>query len=461
MEPETPHALFSFTNNNCTVICSLAFTNNSLNADTYKWNFGDGSFSTAENPDHFYGLSGMYQVTLTASKDGVSDSDTQMVEIKRPESSYNFGSTLNESATAFVQTSDGGYVITGNKMAGDGSLNVYLIKVDASRHLVWEKAFGSSGDQAANAIKQTNDGGFIIAGYTKSGDETTSDVYLIKLNAEGFLLWKKTFDNANQGDVGTDLVLEDDGYILTGRTKMDASRLYSDILLMKTDLQGNMLWQKSMGSTYFDSGNAIIRSSDGHFVVAGAYNTGPGVQQPYLIKFNTDGTIIWEQYLTDDQLATINSLQETSEGGFILGGITNFGGYRGIIAKTNSNGELEWSKKFTDHGVLLNSIESIAVASDGGYIVCGEEDRSGYDFPVRRHVMVIKTDAEGNQQWIHDYALGGRNGNAFDIQQTLDGGYALAGFMLIEPVYPTLDIPISRYDNDVYFLKIDQSGNLQ
>jgi len=442
-------ASFTIANNNCTAICQVIFTNTSENAATYSWDFGDGSpVSTEINPKHYYVKSGTYHVILTAFKNGQSDSDTQMVEIKRPLIPYAIGTSKNEFGTGLVQTGNGGYVVAGSRDAEDGSTDVYLFKTDASRNVIWEKRFGGSGNQVGNAIKPTSDGGYIIVGKTTTlaWGYDYDDVYLVRTDAAGNLLWEKTFTNTTN-EAGEDVIQTGDGgFLITGISKAEGPA--TDLLLIKTDVQGNTLWEKRLGTpTGADAGYTIQQASDGNFIVGGYYNYGPGGVQPYMIKIDNEGAIIWEQH-TAGELAFIFSVRETSDDGFIWAGVNGAGSshWRGVITKTDENGVVEWSKKFPQPGVLFNQIECVRQTSDGGYIMCGLMDESGYDSPARRQILVIKTDAAGTATWTKTYAAGGRLGNGLDIQQTPEGGYMLVGHMRIES------------DFDVYLLKIDQNG---
>jgi PKD repeat protein len=456
----TPLALFTVSNNYCTAICSLSFTNLSVYADTYTWDFGDGSAtSTATHPFHIYSISGTYRVILTSSKSGQSDSDTQMVEIKRPVSLYAIGSSKNEFGTGLVQTGDGGYVVAGSREAGGGTMDVYLFKTDASRNVIWEKQFGGSGYQTANAIRPTSDGGFVIVGGSSGDASGFDDVYLAKTDGDGNLTWQKKLSSSTK-ETGEDVTQTNDGgFLITGRSQINGSATDYDLLLMKTDLQGNVIWEKHLGTPNTDGGYAIQRTSDDHFIVAGYYDYGLNVSRPYMIKIDNAGDVVWEQHNVDE-LNFAFSVQETFDGGFIWAGTNGPPGSsyaRSVITKTDASGAAEWSKKFLQPGYLFNQIECVRQTSDGGYIVCGQMDESGYDFPVRRQILVIKTDATGVATWTKTYAAGGRLGNAYDIQQTPDGGYIVVGHMLIEPVYQVIGDPFTDYD--VYLLKLDADGN--
>ncbi len=330
-----PLALFTVDNNYCTAMCKISFTNISVFADTYAWDFGDGSaISTAVSPSHYYTTSGIYRVILTASKSGHPENsrDTQLVEIKRPTGPYAIGTSQKEFGAGLVQTGDGGYVVAGSRDTENGSTDVYLFKTDASRNVIWEKSFGGSGNQVGNAIKPTSDGGYIIVGKTSSvaWGYDYDDVYLVRTDAEGNLLWKKTFFNV-KNESGEDVVQTGDGgFLITGISKAEGT--FTDLLLIRTDGGGNVIWQKNLGTSSEDAGYAIQQTSDGNFIVGGYYDYGLNVRQPYMIKIDNEGAIIWEQHNAGD-LAFVFSVRETSDGGFIGGVDGAEQHWRGVIKK--------------------------------------------------------------------------------------------------------------------------------
>ena len=459
-----PLALFTVTNNHCTAGCLLHFANLSVYADTYQWDFGDGSAgSTATNSEHYYNFSGTYRVILTASRSGQSNRDTQMVTIQRPVFPYAIGTSSRfEYAFGLVQTNDGGYVVTGIIENEDGSKDMYLFKTDASRNVIWEKHIGGSGNQAGHAIKPTSDGGYVIVGST-SNSASGSGVYLVKTDAEGSLLWERTLSNIVGQGVKDIIQTGDGGFLMTGISRAQGSS--SDLLLIRTDENGNVIWEKNMGTSNEDTGYTLQQASDGHYLVGGTYNYGFNTGQPYMIKIDDAGDIIWEKPAADG-LKIVKSLQETSDGGIIWAGQDGFSTshWHGMITKTDADGNVEWSRKFYEPGILFNEIQCVRQTSDGGFVICGQMDASGYSSTGHRLIFVIKTDATGNVVWTKsDYALNSKTGNAYDIQQTPDGGYILAGYIVVEPsaYFISLNTPLSAYDFDAYLLKIDQNGTPQ
>jgi hypothetical protein len=188
-----------------------------------------------------------------------------------------FGGSKNDVGNSVQQTSDGGYIIAGSTESfGAGRRDVYLIKTDARGNLVWQKTFGGRyDDDDGNSVQQTSDGGYIIAGTTAPSIDkvTTNDVYLIKTDGSGNLVWEKTFEGTWR-DVGNSVQqTSDGGYIIAGETR---KTFYSPSRadLIKTDANGNLVWRKAFGEGDAGScGKSVLQTSDGGYIIAGETGT--------------------------------------------------------------------------------------------------------------------------------------------------------------------------------------------
>ncbi len=446
---DTPLVSFTITNNNCIAACKITFTNTSVNTDFHKWDFGDGSAVSIDlNPSHTYSRGGVYNVTLTGTTNGHTVIVTQPVEINRPVIPYSIGTSSSESGTGVVQMEDGGYVVTGYTYVQDNSYNVYLLKTDASRNVIWEKNFGGSGTDLGHGLGKTNDGGFIIIGENRSVSGN-KDIYLIRTDAEGNLLWEKTFggivEDAGYGVTQT----SDNGFLLTGVTRTPGIE-FTDLIVIKTDDSGTLLWEKRMGSAHSDGGYAVTETSDGNYVVGGFSGAYVTSLYSYMIKMDPQGNVIWEQHTA--AWCYLYSVQETSDGNLIWAG-TDGGSTshcHGSMVKTDANGALIWNKTYFSPGVLHNNVKCGRQTLDGGYILCGSADLSGYQNTNLDAFMIIKTDADGNIVWEKYFSGNLKKGIGYDVRQTSDGGYIVVGEMKIQ-----------SGDFDIYLLKLDADGNVQ
>jgi hypothetical protein len=228
-----------------------------------------------------------------------------------------YGGDKFDQGTCLEETFDGGYIIAGNSSSfGNTGVDFYLIKIDASGNLLWQKTYGGAGDDYARSVQQTMDGGFIVAGDTDSSGSGETDFYLIKTDSAGNLLWQKTF-GVNSYDYGRSVQpTYDGGYVLAGEISSKGST-DSSIYLIKTDGLGNFLWQKLFGATGSNGANAVIQTLDGGLLIAG-YENAIGKS---LIRMDRLGNIRWQtQSGSTIGSGSFRSVRQTYDRGFIVTG---------------------------------------------------------------------------------------------------------------------------------------------
>jgi hypothetical protein len=332
-----------------------------------------------------------------------------------------FGGSDWDSGSSVQQTSDGGFILVGTTTSfGAGGFDVWLIKTDADGNKLWEKTFGGIRDDRGHSVQQTSDGGFILLGWTESFDAREADVWLIKTDADGNKLWEKTFGGSGS-DFGRSVQqTSDGGFILVGYTESFGAG-WADVWLIKTDADGNKLWDRTFGGSGLDSGSSVQQTSDGGFILVG-YTTsfGAGGFDVWLIKTDADGNKLWEKTFGGSRRDWGSSVQQTSDGGFILVGYTtSFGAGDVWLIKTDANGNKQWDRTFG--GSDWDEGWSVQQTSDGGFIIVGWTWSFGAG-----DVWLIKTDANGNKQW--DRTFGGSDWDwGFSVQQTSDGGFIIVG----------------------------------
>jgi hypothetical protein len=234
-----------------------------------------------------------------------------------------FGGSGDDRGYSVQQTRDGGYIIVGETESyGAGEADVYLIKVDANGNMQWSKTFGGSGDDVGYSVQQTRDGGYIIVGYTTSYGAGLFDVYLIKVDANGNMQWSKTFGGRGD-DVGYSVQqTSDGGYIIVGYTTSYGAGLF-DVYLIKVDANGNMQWSKTFGGGAWDEGYSVQQTSDGGYIIVGTTTSyGAGWEDVYLIKVDANGIMQWSKTFGGGSWDLGYSVQQTSDGGYIIVGFT-------------------------------------------------------------------------------------------------------------------------------------------
>ncbi|MCH7762002.1 PQQ-like beta-propeller repeat protein, partial [candidate division TA06 bacterium] len=322
-----------------------------------------------------------------------------------------YGGGLNDIGLSVQQSQDGGYIIAGSSMSfGAGLRDAYLIKTDSLGDTLWTRTFGGSLEDLGYSVKETQDGGYIIAGGTESFGAGFFDVYLVKTDSSGDTLWTRTFGGTNW-DLGYSVHQTQRGeFVIVGLTDPSGIGM-DDVYLIKTDSLGDTLWTKTYGGASVDVGYSVQETSDGGYIITGyTYSFGAGGVDVYLIKTDSLGDTLWTRTYGDDDDDVGRTVQQTSDGGYIIAGHTlSFGaGLSDVyLIKTDSLGDTLWTRTYGGTGKDFG--HSVQQTSDGGYIITGQMNSFG---AVGWAVYLIKTDSLGDTLWTKTY------GGAFS-----DGGY--------------------------------------
>lgn len=204
--------------------------------------------------------------------------------------SRTYGGPGNDLGYSVQITGDGGYVLVGKTSSFAPDSGAYLIRTDSTGNLLWSRTYGGSG----LSVQITEDGGYIIAGAIAKPD-ASADVYLIRADSEGNHLWNRTYGGPD-ADVGHSVrVAGDGGFVVAGITKSFGSGGW-DVYLLRTDSEGRLLWNRTYGGPDDDMGRSVQVTSDGGCIVAGSTKSyGSGKSDVYLVKTDSEGDMLWSK----------------------------------------------------------------------------------------------------------------------------------------------------------------------
>ena len=363
--------------------------------------------------------------------------------ISNPEIAFvkTFGGTKNESANTIIKTNDGGYLVAGFTQSSDGditnklndSFDFLLLKFDANNNLQWQNTFGGSDDDRASDVVESSDGGFVVLGASKSIDGDVSE------------------NNGQQ-----------------------------DYWLTKIDAFGNLLWQKTYGFSGADSGTSLIATNDGGYLLTGildvtasggagnsrATNSKHAGGDYWVIKVNNLGELQWSKYFGGTFTDTPFNLIETDINEYIIVGssdsqdvdITNpKGQYDFWVIKISNTGNLIWEKSFG--GDQNEEAKGITKTNDGNYLIIGDTRSNNKDVTNNKgaaDLWLIKISPLGDLIW--EKTIGGTSfDSGTSISNTLDNGFILCG----NSRSSDMDVSSNYGQNDAWIIKINVEGILE
>ncbi len=255
-----------------------------------------------------------------------------------------FGGKNWDAGAAITQTADGGYIIAGvTRSFGAGGDDVWLIRTDSLGDTLWTQTYGGPGDDLGASVQPTTDGGYIVTGWTNSFGAGGDDVWLIRTDSLGDTLWTRTY-GGRWTDAGSEVQpTADGGYVLAGGTTSFGAGSF-DVYLIRTDANGGALWTTTFGGKVWDDSYSVQQTSDGGYVLAGMTRSfGAGNHDAYLIKTDADGSAVWTRAFGGDSSDYGYSVQQTADGGYVMVGFTESFGAGGEdvwLVKTDSLGNV-------------------------------------------------------------------------------------------------------------------------
>jgi len=362
-----------------------------------------------------------------------------------------FGGSGYEEGWSVDQTEDGGYILTGETTSyGATASSVWLIKTDSSGNEQWNRTFGENeGFHKGWAVQQTTDNGYIIAAEEWPTGSETSDGMLIKIDSSGNEEWTRFFSGPYDDGCFDAKESNDGGYIVTGFT--ESYEGLWDLWLIKTDSDGNLTWARTFGGEDYEEGQSVQQTLDGGYIVTGsAQSYTPGWDYDlWLIKTDSLGIEEWNKTFGGDWADRGRCVQQTADDGYIIAGVTVLygAGWADVwVVKVDGYGNEQWNKTFG--GVDWDSGFSVKQTSYGGYIITGEIGADEFGFHAG--IYLIKIDGNGNEEWNKTFG-GTETDKGRSVQQTTDGGYIIAGYTDSYGAgnYDVWLIKVAPFDNQV------------
>jgi len=374
-----------------------------------------------------------------------------------------FGGSGIDQAYSIQQTLDEGYIVAGKSESSNGDVggnkgefDYWILKLDKSGNIEWEKNYGGSENDEAYSIQQTLDEGYIVGGNSRSLDGdvgTTSypalDYWIIKLDKSGNIEWEKIYGGSHNEELSSIKQTLDGGYIVSGLTWSSkgiesTNNGENDYWILKLDSSGELEWEKSYGGSKFDLASSIQQTTDGGYIVGGRSKSDDGqIGENYgnfdywIIKLNDKGIIEWEKNYGGSKKDYFRSIQQTKDGGFIIVGGTGSknndvndhnGDFDYWVLKIDTEGSIEWEKTYG--GSKLDEAWSVDQTLDDGYVVLGysrSKNKDVIDNYCKTDYWLIKLDETGNLQWGKNYG-GSKWDTPQSIKQTSDSGYIMVGY---------------------------------
>jgi hypothetical protein len=373
-----------------------------------------------------------------------------------------FGGNDEDYIAGIVPVQDGGFLLTGatysNKNgdvpANHGDADAWMIKLNSNLDTVWTRVMGGTDYDAAYKAIAIADGGFIVAGVTKSnksGDvganNGSSDWWIIKLKSNGDTAWTRVFGKADYDDIGGIVATADGGFVVAGQTARAPSTNDADVMVVKFNSVGNVVWQKTFGGSDDDYSTAVSIAPDGSILIAantlstnsGDVGANHGYYDYWVIKLKDNGDKEWAKLYGGNDLDSPDGITATADGGAVITGnsssnkngdvVGNLHGNDDLwVVKVNANGDIVWNKLLGGTG--YEGSHAVKATPDGGYLIAAHSDSKDGDVGVTQgldDLWVLKLNTSGQTLWSKTFG-GSGNDNESSLLLNSDGSFYVTGY---------------------------------
>lgn len=358
----------------------------------------------------------------------------------------------HDSGKSIFETPDGGFVIFGTKFRENYDVDYWLFKLDSERNIVWEKFYGDSGNDEAGNMIITSDGNYLMAGSSNSqngdvnGNHGSSDIWLVKVDNSGNILWEKSYGGSNSELYGKIFEMPGNGYLLiTSSSSMDenvgGNNGSADYWIVKIDENGEIDWENNFGGSDYEVPVSAISTFTNEYIIVGYSDSNDGdVSNPkgnfdfWVIKIDSNGELMWEKSFggnnRDEPIGIMRDHQEEDE--FLVFGNSNssngdvsnpLGANDGWVVKIDPDGNFIWDKSFGGSG--NDGITDFKLSQNNGYVYSGI-----YQDGQLSKSTIEETDADGNEIWQMLFGSVGWAGiepYLHEIKYSIDGNLIAVG----------------------------------
>ena len=352
-----------------------------------------------------------------------------------------YGGQGSEEMEGLWVTADGGLIVTGSTDSfADENGDAWVLRLDGAGNVLWQRAYGGTGDESLLDVRQTPDGGFVAVGYTESFGAGAQDVWVVRLTAAGDIAWQKTYGGPQVEQAWSVDLTPDGGYLVAGGTTSFGAG-GADYWVLKLDAAGNVLWAKTYGGPGEDGGggdyNELVVKAlvdhDGNYVaVSTSTSFGVGETSIWVLKLAPDGRILWQKAYSGQYEESVWWFGVLSNGDYLIPGNSvsfspDLSGDTWAL-RLDPDGNIVWQRLYAIPQVWDEAL-TVAVTADGGALLGGYlEEANDWDW------FLLRLDADGRLLWQQRFEHGWDWPNA--IRPLDDGGFAVAGVSWPDPNQP-------------------------
>lgn len=415
--------------------------------------------------------------------------------------SKTFGGSLEEKIGGVIKTVDGGMIVVGNTNSYDGDIvkendqiDIWVIKIDNLGNKEWSKTIGGSKNDYGTGIIATNDGNYIISGYSESSDGDVSgnfglhDFFIAKINGAGGIIWTKNYGFSGHDHAHKIIQTNDGGYFFVGFSEYsgiegsggaenngeghdighkNVQHGSGEYIGVKINAQGEFMWYRYFGGTQNDRINDVVEANDGGLVMVGFSESADfditdnkGSYDYWVVKLHEDGDLHWKHNFGGSGIDQANAISKTANNSYLIAGRSNsedgdvknpLGNFDAWVIHINDNGHLIWEKTFG--GIEFDSAENIKILSNGNFAIVGNS-RSTINSNINKgenDLWILEIDNKANSNAFWQKTLGGSNFDfAKDLYQNNQNEIVIVG----ESQSNDIDVTTNKGSSDLWVVKL-------